>query len=425
MKRGNRIAPLSAVLIASSMALSACSGLGEGVLPVNAVIQPFGGLEGATSAKTYACINSGLTFIVDFSDGSRGDFTGRATYSSSNPGVVQVSNFDIPVPEQTNAFYNRGTLVPVAEGTATITVRYLTFTRSIDVTVGTPTNFRIAPASADLATKSLLDLTATADLDGVETVLDALVTWAFVTPNASVASISSTSGTITGVAPGSGLTARVRVPGCAALTADAPVAVANLQSLALTREFGDNARLIVNTTERLTATGTLDNGKTQDLSTQVSYTSSDVTALSFLGGGLPNVALAVKAVADSVQLAASFASTPAIAAPAIGITPVADSLNTIAISPAAVDVAAGRTNQFSAVGSYASGATQDISRHVGWTSSDNALATVQSSSSLGVNGLAGLATTTASAAGKSVTVTASTTNAASQPITATATLNIK
>ena len=425
MKRGNRIASLSAALIASSVVLAGCGGLGEGVLPVNAVILPFGGLEGATSTKAYSCINTGLTFIVDFSDGSRGDFTGRATYSSSNPGVVQVSNLDIAVPEQTNVFYNRGTLVPVAEGTATITVRYLSFTRSIDVTVGTPSNFRITPTSADLAAKSLLDLTATVELDGVETALDALVTWAFVTPNTSIATISSTSGTITGVAAGSGLTARARVPGCAALTADAPVAVANLQSLALTREFGDNARLIVNTTERLTATGTLDNGKTQDLSTQVTYTSSDITALSFLGGGIPNVVLAVKAVADPVILAASFASTPATAAPGIGITPFVDSLNTIAVTPTTVDVMAGRTSQFNAVGSYASGATQDISRHVGWTSSDNTLATVQSSSSLGINGLAGLASTVASAAGRSVTITAGTSNAASQAISATATLNIK
>ena len=425
MKRGNRIAPLSAALIASSMVLSACGGLGEGVLPVNAVIQPLGGLEGATSTKAYNCINTGLTFIVDFNDGSRGDFSSRATYSSSNPGVVRVSNLDIAVPEQANAFYTRGTLLPVAEGTATITVKYLSFTRSIDVTVGTPTNFRITPASADLATKSLLDLTATAELDGVETALDALVTWSFVTPDASIATISGTSGTLTGVAAGSGLTARARVPGCAALTADAPVAVANLQSLALTREFGDNARLIVATSERLMATGTLDNGKTQDLSTQVTYTTSDATALTYLGGGLPNVVLAVKAVADPVQLAASFASTPAIAALAIGITPFADSLNTIAITPTTFDAVAGRTRQFNAVGSYASGATQDISRHVGWTSSDNTLASVQSSSSLGINGFAGLVTTATSAAGKAVTITANTSNAASQAITATATLNIK
>lgn len=403
--------------------LAGCSGLGDGVLPVSASIQPFGGTVGAATTKAFVCLNTGLSLLVDFSNGARGDFTSRATYSSSNPAVVRVSNLDIAVPEQPNTFYTRGALVPVSAGTATITVSYLTFVQTIEVTVGALSNFRVSPASADLAAKSLLDLAVFADLDGVTTPLDSVVAWSFVTPDTTIASIDSATGTMTGVAAGSGLTARARIPACG-LTADAPVTVANLQSLALSREFDPSSNLIVGTSERLIATGTLDNGKTQDLSTQVSYTSSDTTALSFFGGSLLNIALAVRATGAPVQVGASFAS-PAITAPAIAITPVADSLNTIAINPATVDVAAGLTAQFNAIGNYASGATQDISRHVAWTSSNNAIASVQTSTASTFNRFAGLASTANSAAGMAATITASVNNAASQTTTATATLNIK
>ena len=422
MKTGNKVR--LAALTALGMVLSACGGLGNGVLPVNAVLQPFGGIEGAATSKAYTCINTGLSLLLDFSDGSRGDFSSRAKYTSSNPAVAKVSNFDIPVPEQTNIFYSAGTIVPVAEGTTTITATYLTFTRSIDVTVTNPSALRIVPTSGDLAVKSLLDFSAVADLDGVETPLDAAVQWSIVTPNEAVATISANAGTVTGVAPGI-LTARARVPGCDTLTADAEVTVANLQSLALSREFGDNDKLVVNTTERLIATGTLDNGKTQDLSSQVTYTSSDATAVSLLNTGTFRVAFALKAVTDPVQIAATFAVPVIATAPGISIVPVVDALNSIAISPASVDVVAGRQTQLNAIGSFASGATQDITRHVSWTSGNTAQLTVQSSTSLGINGFAGLANTAPAAAGNAVTVTASSVNGSAQAISTTATVNIQ
>lgn len=429
MKVHNKFGLVSACGLALSVLLSGCGGLGNGTLPVRAVIQPLGGAEGASTAKAYTCLNTGLTYILDFSDGSRGDFTSRATYTSSNPAVAQVSNLDVPVPGQANVFYSRGTIIAVAAGTATITVRYLTFTNTIDVTVSEIQNLQVTPATANLAANSRLDLSVTADLDGVQTAVDPAVTWAFVTPNTAVATIDSLSGTISGVATGSGLTARASFPGCP-LTADSAVTVANLQSLAVARELTADDQLVVGSTDRLVATGTLDNGATQDLSTQSSYTSSDATAISLLTSGLPNLALALKA-STPVQITGSFntaavGATPVlVSAPAISITPIADSLNTIAASPTTVDVIAGRTAQFSVVGTYASGRTQDITRHVAWTSSDTTLATIQTSGATLVNSLAGLATTSTLAAGRSVTITATVNNGAGAATTSTAALNIQ
>lgn len=421
MKVKTKLALLCSTLL--SALLSGCGGLGNGVLPVSAVIQPSGGVEGAATTKAFTCLNSGLTLLIDFSDGSRGDFTSRATYTSSNPAVAQVSNLDIPVPEQANSFYSRGTVVAVAPGTTTITARYLSFTRSIDVTVSEIQNFRVTSTSGNLAVGSRLDFSVTADLDGVTTSIDPVVLWSFVTPNSTVATIDSAAGTVTGVAVGSGLTARARIPACG-LTADVPVTVATLQSLALTREFGAVDTLIVGTSERLIATGTLDNGMTQDLTAQVSYVSSVPASLSLFAGGVPNLAFALAAATSPVQVTATFDSTQDVVSPSIGIQPVTDSLNTISITPATTAVNAGQSTQFSAIGSYASGATQDITRHVGWSSSNNAFAVVQSSGTSSINALAGLATTASTASGNSVTLTAAGTSAAAQAISATATLTI-
>ncbi len=421
MKLQDKTGLIASVLLAATTLLAGCGGLGNGVLPVNAVIQPLGGLEGAASTKAFTCLNTGLSLFLDFSDGSRGDFTSRATYSSSNPAVARISNLDIAVPESTGRFFARGTIVPVSPGTATLTATYLSFTRSIEVTVTELQNLSISPPSGDLAANSRLDLSVSADLNGVITPIDSAVQWAFVSPNDALATIDVDTGTITGVAAGNGLTARARIPGCALFT-EAPVSVGNLQSLALTREFGDQDTLIVGTSERLIATGTLDNGLTQDLSTQVSYTSSDTSAITLFNGGLVNLTVAIKALTSPVQFTANFAN-PAVTSPAIGITPVSDTLNSIAVSPTTAEVSAGLSQQFTAVGSYASGATQDITRHVGWSSSNTGIAVVQSSGST-VNGLAGLASTSSAGGGNSVTITATAATATAQT-TATATLAIK
>ncbi len=412
-------------LIGLSAVLAGCGGLGNGVLPVSASIQPFGGLVGAPTAKAFTCLTTGLSFFVTFSNGASGNFTSRATYSSSNPGVLRVSNLDIPVPGQANTFYARGTLVPVATGTTTITVQYLTFVRTIEMTVAELQNFRVSPASADLAAKSQLDLAVFGDLDGVTTPLDSVVTWSFVTPDTGIANIDSVSGTMTGVAVGK-LTARALIPACGK-TQDAAVTVATLQSLALSREFGSTSNLIVKTTERLIATGTLDSGKTQDLSTQVSYTSSAPDALYFLPGSLLNIAIAAEDKGAAVQVGAKFPD-PAITAPDIDITPIAASLNTISVTPTSVDVPAGLTTQFNAIGSFtgsSSQISQDITRHVAWSSSDLSVVSVQTLLLSSFNGFAGLAATVSSAAGKTATVTATANSAAGTPTAVIATLNVK
>lgn len=401
-----RTAPLGLAL-GGLLALTACGGVGEGTLPVKSTLLPLGGTEGASSTKAYSCLNTSVQLIVEFNNGARGDFTGRASWSSSNPSIVQVSNGDLPVPEQEGRVYPRGVVVPVAPGTATIQASYLDFRNSIEVVVTDPTNFRIEPATADLAVGSSLDLAASADLDGVSSPIDALVRWAMVTEDATIATIGSDTGLVTGVAKGGPLTARARIPGCS-FTAEVPVNVSPLVSLSLSKEFADRDRLVVGTTERITATGTLENGQEQDLSGQVIFSSSDSTAIGFLVGTARNLVIAIKSAASPVELGASFGVDPAkVTAPVLPITAIDGSLSNVSIDPISSRIAPGGGRQLKALGEYSDGLIQDITRHVVWTSADASTVTVLSSSGT-INVLAGLATASRQAeTGDTVEITAS------------------
>ena len=422
--------------VAGALTLSACGGVGDGIEPVKSALLPLGGVEGAASTKAYTCLNTSVQLVVTFSNGARGDFSSRAVWSSSNPSVAKVSNADLPVPEQEGVFYGRGVVVPAAPGTTTITAKYLDFRSSIQVVVADPTNVRIIPAEADVAVGALSDLAISADLDGIASAVDTLATWSFVTANDAVATIASTTGIITGVAEGGPLTAKVSIPGCtAAVFSDvtAPVNVSPLNSLTLTKEFTDRSQLLVGTTERITATGTLVNGKTQDLSGQVTFTSSDSASLLFLAGSLRNLVFAAKAATSPINLTATFSYGPTdsvttvTSAPPLPITPLDGTLTKVTVSPVTSDIAPGATLALKATGEYTTTATiptQDITRHVTWTSADTSLVTVQNNGGV-VNPLAGVAQASSAAeAGKTVVITAANANATTQT-SATSTLTIQ
>ena len=73
-------------------------------------------------ATVFDCGTGRLTLFGLFTrDGSFGDFTQRATWSSSNPAVATVSSGDIVFPGTTDSFYQAGTVIPVAAGNAVIT----------------------------------------------------------------------------------------------------------------------------------------------------------------------------------------------------------------------------------------------------------------------------------------------------------------
>lgn len=130
------------------VALSGCD-LGEGSKPVSVAIIPANGSTGDPTVSLTECFREQLALQVTFSDGQIGNATGRATWTSSDPGKVQVSNGDVNVMtvsgdkflELTTLPFNRGVLIPkaVTATPVTVTANFLGLTASINVTVASAT----------------------------------------------------------------------------------------------------------------------------------------------------------------------------------------------------------------------------------------------------------------------------------------------
>lgn len=376
-----------------AFAVAACNPVGKGIGPVRLAVNGPGGTVDAATGRAFQCFRSPLTAVLFFSDGSVGDFTSRVHWTSSNPAVVRVSNGDEPQPAPATGFFPQGVLTPVASGTVTITADYLGLTDTIDISVGTPTAITIHTVSSQSGLQSIpannaftiapattQALVATAMLDGVETNVTTNTAWSFVTPDITIATIDATSGLVTGVAAGGPLVAQASFQTCS-LTANTNVTVANIQSISIQPEFGA-ANLFVGNSERVNVLADFGNGPEQDISLITALTSSDTTIAPFNSlAGLSNLLNAVTA-GGPVTIAATYTQgTTVISAPAISLTTAADVLQSIAVTPATASVVAGSDAvvAFQAIGTYASGATQDVSRQAAWASSDTTIARVTSS----------------------------------------------
>ena len=148
-----------AALLLLGAAAAGC-GIGDGstietfeIEPASSATQlkPF---EQGDTYKLFECLRDELVVIATFTDGTRSNFSGRATWSSSNPAVVEVSNDDIPAvllsanPAADGSFYEsetlkyvKGTVVPKgAPGeTAVITAKFAGLSASVNVEIRKPT----------------------------------------------------------------------------------------------------------------------------------------------------------------------------------------------------------------------------------------------------------------------------------------------
>jgi len=169
-----------------------------------------------------------------------------------------------------------------------------------------------------------------------------------------------------------------------------------LKSIAITPDPG-SVTIPLGATQQFTATGTYSDGKTQDITSQVTWASSDTTVISISSGGL---ATGLKLGTASISASSGTVSSPAGGASTVGDPVIAS----IAVSPNPGSVQVGGTLQFGALATLTDGSTQDISATATWNSSNTVVATIDSSGL--ADGLAqGTSNITAAAAGLNGTVT--------------------
>ena len=311
-----------------------------------------------------------FTAVGTYSDHSTQALTTQVTWASATASAATISNVS----------GSQGLATGVATGTSTISAAVDGVTGSTVLTVRAAVlqSIAVTPANPSVAAGLTEQFTAVGTYsDNSTQALTTQVTWA--SANTSVATISSAAGSqglATAVATGtSSISAALAgVTGTTVLTVTAAV----LQSIALTPA---KPSVAVGSTEQFTAVGTYSDKSTQTLTTQVTWASAT-----------PLVATISNASGSQGLAAAVATGTSTISAAVDGVTGStvlkvsAAVLQSIAVTPANPSVAAGLTEQFTAVGTYSDNSTQTLTTQVTWASATASVATI--SNTTGTNGLA-------------------------------------
>jgi hypothetical protein len=156
--------------------------------------------------------------------------------------------------------------------------------------------------------------------------------------------------------------------------------------------------------QQYTATGTYSDGTTQNLSAQAAWTSSNTAVASVTSPGGMALGLALGSTTIGATVSGITGS--------VTLTVIAPVLMAIQVTPAAASIAKGKTQQYTATGTYSDGTTQNLSAQAAWTSSNTAVAKITTpgglATALAVGSTTIAATVTAISGSVTLTVTAPT-----------------
>ena len=123
-------------------------------------------------------------------------------------------------------------------------------------------------------------------------------------------------------------------------------------------------------TQQFTATGTYSDGSSRNITTSVSWNSSNTAVVSISSLGL---ATALEAGTTNIT-----AMLSGVISPQAPLTVSAAVLQSIVVIPNAATIADGGTQQFTATGTYSDGSSRNITNSVNWNSSNTAVVSISS-----------------------------------------------
>jgi hypothetical protein len=143
-----------------------------------------------------------------------------------------------------------------------------------------------------------------------------------------------------------------------------------------------NSSIPVGTSEQLTATGTFSDGTTKDLTTSVTWGSSDAT-LAIVSSAAGSQGFVTGTGMGGVTISTVLPGVPGVTGSA-NLTVTAAVLTSIAVTPANPSIADGGTIPLTATGTYSDGSMKNLTTQVSWTSSSDSLATVENTTTAGL-----------------------------------------
>jgi uncharacterized protein YjdB len=294
-----------------------------------------------------------------YNDQTTHDITTQVTWSSSDTSVATVNS--------------SGLATAIAIGTVTITAASSTpssatnsgssASTTLTVNSATLSSIVVTPANPSLPVGVAQQFTATGTYtDGASYDITTQVTWS--SSATSVATVND-SGLATAFATGTATITATSgtIAGSTALTVNS----AALSSITVTPA---NPSLPAGVAQQFTATGTYADGTSYDITTQVTWSSSDTLVATVNSSGLAT------AVAKGT---ATITATLGTIAGSTTLTVNSAILSSIFVTPANPIVPIGGNQQFTATGIYSDGTSYDITMQVTWSSSDTSVATVNSS----------------------------------------------
>jgi trimeric autotransporter adhesin len=318
------------------------------ITPVQTILQKGGSREFQATA-TYA-------------DGSTSDVTLQASWSSSDTSVATVTSSSTVVV--------RG----VATGTATITAALgsIQATAAVTVAAATLTSLAIAPSTWSPNVGGQQAFTASGTYsDGSTADVTLSVVWSSTaTTIVTISNASGQNGQATALAVGA---AQIQAT-LSEVTASASVTVSAspLTSVTVTP---NPTTVVLGLTASLVATATYENGTTQDVTTQVAWSAADTSIVSVSNAS--DTAGQVKGlVVGKTTVTATFSGKSGTTT----VTVADASLTSITVTPATASITAGKTQAFTATGSYSNGTTVDLTTQATWSSSNVSVAQVSNAS---------------------------------------------
>ncbi|MFZ0828415.1 MAG: Ig-like domain-containing protein, partial [Verrucomicrobiia bacterium] len=227
----------------------------------------------------------------------------------------------------------------------------------------TLTSISVTPASPSIIVGGTQQFTATGTYsDGSTQNITSQAAWA--SSNAVVATII-TSGLATGASVGTAtISAKLgAVTGTTTVFVQPPVLV----SIAVTPTASS---IVIGGTQQFKAVGTYSDGSIQNVSSQVTWISTNAVVAAVSSNGL-----ATAASAGSTTISATLAGVTGSALLTVQAPP---SLTLITVTPANPSILIGTAQQFIAIGSYSDGSTQNVSSQATWISSNLVVAAINS-----------------------------------------------
>jgi hypothetical protein len=287
-----------------------------------------------------------------YSDGTTPTITSQVTWTSSNSSIAGIAT---------------GLATGVAVGSTSITASESGITSpSVTLTVITSasglSSIAVTPAfPADLGVGASLPLVALGTYaDGTTADITSKVTW--VSSNTAVAAVFA-NGAVSG--EGSG-TANITAALSGVTSPGLKLTVKAVSSILVTPAASPR-NLDVGATQQFTAIATYSDGASADISSQVTWLSSNTQVATIYANGL-----ATGIAAGSAGITATLSGVTSQAT-ALVVQP----LSSIAISPASPNnLVVGAAQHFTAIGTFADGSLMDITSQVTWSSATANIATI-------------------------------------------------